>query len=94
MILLGLVLTLSNTQLNSVIMTHKKPPKPDTVDIRKAKALAELRKDSIKKVPELATQFDVSKSSLYASIRGRKSRVKAAESQKHFTKEEEDCLAD
>ena len=73
-------------------MTHKKPSKSDTIDIRKIKALIELRKNSIKKVPELATQFDVSKFSLYASIRSRKSRIKAVKSQKHFTKEEKDCL--
>lgn len=75
-------------------MTKKKLPKPDTVKVRKAKALEQWRKDPTLKITQLAIDFDVPKSSLYASARGRKNHTEGAELLKHFTKEEESVLAD
>ena len=75
-------------------MTGKKLPKPDSVKIRKAKALKQWQKDPTQKITQFAIDFDVPKSSLYASARGRKSYKEAAEVFMLFTKEEEDVLAE
>ena len=75
-------------------MTRRRLPKPDTVKIRKAKALSQLQKDPTLKITQLAKDFNIPKSSLYHTARGRKSHVEATESVRHFTDVEESVLAD
>ena len=54
-------------------MTLKKRPKVPVVEIRKDQAIEKWQKDISQKVTELATEFDVSQSSLYHRTRGRRS---------------------
>ena len=74
-------------------MTRKKPPKVDSRATRLDKAIKKWQEDSIThKLNNLAIEYNVPKSSLYARARDRKSHIKRAESQKRFTQKEKDAL--
>ena len=75
-------------------MTQRKPPKVDSLQIRKEKALIKWRQDPISNnITQLAIDYDISKSSLYAAAtHNRKSHILGAERLQHFTQAEEDVL--